>query len=90
MRVLPRVIERPPFVLDAHGVEVVQKVFFGLEMVGKLKFDELESVNHVTFRANTLIVAAGPGGVKVVRIERNKEQGARSKGLAGSPELNMK
>ena len=39
-----------------------------ITMIGQLQFDDLQSVNHVAHRRNTLLVAAGLGGVKVVRI----------------------
>ncbi len=41
-----------------------------IQLLGSLMFDDLESVNHVSFRQNHLIVAAGTGGVKAVRLTR--------------------
>lgn len=41
-----------------------------VELLGYLKFDDLQSANHVAYRDNTLIVAAGLGGVKAVRLVR--------------------
>jgi len=38
-------------------------------IVGKLQFGSLQSVNHVTYQDGLLIVAAGTGGVKIVRIK---------------------
>jgi hypothetical protein len=38
-------------------------------VLGRLRFDDLQSVNHVAFRNKYLFVAAGLGGVKVVRVE---------------------
>jgi hypothetical protein len=38
---------------------------------GKLRFANLESANHVSFRSDYLFVAAGLGGVKVVRVRDN-------------------
>jgi hypothetical protein len=35
---------------------------------GKLRFAALQSANHVSFRDDYLFVAAGLGGVKVVRV----------------------
>jgi hypothetical protein len=35
---------------------------------GKLRFAALQSANHVSFRGDYLFVAAGLGGVKVVRV----------------------
>jgi hypothetical protein len=37
-------------------------------IVGKLRFGSLQSVNHVTYQDGLLIVAAGTGGVKIVRV----------------------
>lgn len=39
-----------------------------ITVLGQLRFDDLQSVNHVHFSANRLWVAAGLGGVKVVRV----------------------
>lgn len=40
-----------------------------LTVLGKLKFNGLQSVNHVAFDGNTLVVAAGTGGVKIVSVK---------------------
>lgn len=40
-----------------------------ITMLGKLRFDDLQSVNHVAYENDHLIIAAGLGGVKVVRVE---------------------
>ncbi|KAB2920997.1 MAG: hypothetical protein F9K22_14630 [Bacteroidetes bacterium] len=40
-----------------------------LKYVGKLRFDDLQSVNHVAYNGSHLIVASGTGGVKIVRVE---------------------
>lgn len=37
-------------------------------LLGKLQFDDLESVNHVAYRWRLLVIAAGRGGVKTVRL----------------------
>lgn len=42
-----------------------------ITVVGKLRFDELQSANHVSYRGEYLFVAAGLGGVKIVRVRRN-------------------
>ncbi|HRP34250.1 MAG TPA: hypothetical protein PLI48_00070 [Gammaproteobacteria bacterium] len=42
-----------------------------ITVIGKLRFDELQSANHVSFRGDYLFVAAGLGGVKIVRVRRN-------------------
>jgi hypothetical protein len=39
-----------------------------LTMLGKLQFDRLQSVNHVAFDGEFLVVAAGLGGVKIVAV----------------------
>lgn len=41
----------------------------GLTVLGRLRFDNLQSVNHVAFDGNTLVVAAGRGGVKIVSVK---------------------
>lgn len=41
-----------------------------VELIGHLKFDDFQSVNHVAFRNNSLFVASGMGGVKAVRLTR--------------------
>jgi len=40
----------------------------GLSMLGKLQFGTLQSVNHVAFDGEFLVVAAGLGGVKIVSV----------------------
>lgn len=42
-----------------------------VELLGYLKFDDFQSANHVAYRNNTLFVAAGLGGVKAVKLNRN-------------------
>jgi len=39
-----------------------------IAVIGKLRFDELQSANHVSYRGDYLFVAAGLGGVKIVRV----------------------
>ena len=39
-----------------------------ITMLGKLRFGDLQSANHVAYRSGYLFVAAGLGGVKVVRV----------------------
>ncbi len=41
---------------------------FDVTMLGKIQFDDLQSVNHVGYRNKILVVAAGTGGVKVVSL----------------------
>ncbi len=40
-----------------------------ITMLGKLQFGNLQSVNHVAFRENYLYIAAGLGGLKIVRVK---------------------
>lgn len=42
------------------------------ELLGKLGFENNESVNHILYRANKLYVAAGMGGTKVLEIKGKK------------------
>lgn len=49
---------------SATGPEVQQTI----TMRGKLRFGDLESVNHVALSGGLLIVAAGLGGLKIVQV----------------------
>jgi hypothetical protein len=40
-----------------------------IDVLGRLRFDDLESVNHVAYRGEYLFVAAGLGGLKIVLVE---------------------
>ncbi len=40
-----------------------------ITLLGKLRFDALQSVNHVAFDGDTLFVAAGLGGLKIVKVD---------------------
>jgi len=40
-----------------------------ITVLGKLRFDDLQSANHVAYKNKYLLVAAGLGGVKVVRVK---------------------
>jgi hypothetical protein len=40
-----------------------------LTVLGKLKFTGAQSVNHVAFDGNTLVVASGSGGVKIISVK---------------------
>jgi hypothetical protein len=48
----------------ASGSETAQQIM----MLGKLRFANLQSVNHVALRNNYLIIAAGLGGLKIVSL----------------------
>ena len=39
-----------------------------ITMQGKLRFGNLQSVNHVALQSGLLIVAAGLGGLKIVQV----------------------
>ena len=39
-----------------------------ITVLGKLRFDDLQSANHIDFKNRWLAVAAGLGGVKLVRV----------------------
>ncbi len=39
-----------------------------LTLLGQLQFDSLQSANHIAYRNNVLVVAAGLGGVKILRV----------------------
>lgn len=39
------------------------------EVVGELELGDFESINHIVFQDNYLVVAAGLGGVKVIRLD---------------------
>jgi hypothetical protein len=49
----------------ATGSEVPQQI----TMVGRLRFGNLQSVNHVVYVAPYLVIAAGLGGIKVVLVQ---------------------
>ena len=40
-----------------------------MTLLGKLQFDSLQSANHVAYRGHYLFVAAGSGGLKIVRVD---------------------
>ena len=40
-----------------------------ITLLGNLRFDDLQSVNHVAYEDDTLFVAAGLGGLKIVRVD---------------------
>ncbi len=42
-----------------------------LTMLGKLKFGNLQSVNHVAYKSDHLFIAAGLGGLKIVKVHGN-------------------
>jgi hypothetical protein len=50
---------------STSGSEAPQQI----TMVGRLRFGDLESVNHVAYRAKNLIIAAGLGGLKIVKVQ---------------------
>ena len=44
-----------------------------ITLLGKLRFDDLESVNHVEYKGGMLFVAAGLGGLKIVKVEESDD-----------------
>ena len=46
------------------GSEAAQPI----TMVGRLRFGNLQSVNHVAYQGRYLIIAAGRGGLKIVQV----------------------
>lgn len=42
-----------------------------ISVLGRLQFDDLQSVNHVVYRNEYLFIAAGLGGLKVVEVALN-------------------
>ena len=38
-------------------------------MMGHLRFDDMTSVNHVDYENRLLLIAAGLGGLKIVRVD---------------------
>ena len=42
-----------------------------ITMLGHLRFDDLQSVNHVDYENKRLLIAAGIGGLKIVRVKIN-------------------
>jgi hypothetical protein len=49
---------------SATGSEASQQ----LTMLGRLRFGNLQSVNHVAYRSGHLFIAAGLGGLKIVKV----------------------
>lgn len=49
---------------DQTGSEQQQQI----TLLGRLQFDDLQSVNHVAFKNNYLIIASGLGGLKIVEV----------------------
>lgn len=49
---------------SATGSETAQQI----TMLGKLRFGNLQSVNHVVYKSDHLFIAAGLGGIKIVKV----------------------
>ena len=49
---------------SATGAESQQTI----TMLGRLRFSNLQSVNHVAIQSRYLIIAAGLGGLKIVQV----------------------
>jgi hypothetical protein len=39
-----------------------------LRLLGRLGFQDLQSANHIEYKRNVLFVAAGRGGLKIVKV----------------------
>jgi len=50
-----------PFATSGTGAQTIT-------MQGKLRFGNLQSVNHVALQSGLLIIAAGLGGLKIVQV----------------------
>jgi hypothetical protein len=50
---------------NATGSEAAQQI----TMLGRLRFDDLQSANHVAYRSGHLFIAAGLGGLKIVKVD---------------------
>jgi len=51
-------------VFSSTGPETVQTI----TVQGRLRFSNLQSVNHVAYQSKYLIIAAGLGGLKIVQV----------------------
>ena len=40
-----------------------------LQLLGKFRFDDFQSVNHVTYRNDVLFIAGGLGGLKILTVQ---------------------
>jgi hypothetical protein len=49
---------------SATGSEAAQQI----TMLGRLQFGNLQSVNHVAYKSEHLFIAAGLGGIKIVKV----------------------
>jgi len=54
--------------IDKTATDTPQEIV----LLGKLRFGDLQSANHVEHRGKMLFVAAGSGGLKIVKVERPK------------------
>ena len=52
---------------DDTGSEEQQEI----TLLGMLRFEDLQSVNHVAYKSGYLIIASGLGGLKIVEIEED-------------------
>lgn len=57
------------FISNGEGGVYVASYKDEISMIGKLALDNHESVNHILLRGNTLYVASGLGGVKMIEIK---------------------
>jgi hypothetical protein len=57
-------VARGSQVFSATGSEAAQQI----TVLGKLRFGNLQSVNHVAYKSGYLFIAAGLGGLKIVKV----------------------
>ena len=46
-----------------------------ITLFGKLRFNGLQSVNHVAFKNDYLIIASGLGGLNIIELVRDDDDG---------------
>ena len=54
---------------DAEFADIPCSTPQNITMLGHLQFDDLQSVNHVDYERKRLLIAAGLGGLKIVRVD---------------------
>ncbi len=56
---------------DAEFASTPCAATLNITMRGHLRFDDLQSVNHVDYENKRLLIAAGLGGLKIVKVKIN-------------------
>ena len=54
---------------DGEFAEAPCDAPLNITMLGHLRFDDLQSVNHVDYESKRLLIAAGLGGLKIVKVK---------------------